>query len=163
MRVRVRIGDIFQVPLSDGRKAFGQYVYDDKQTGGLVWIFDLIIRNEIATDELLSKLQEAGVLLGPVFTGLRAALRTGLWRVIGHLPVKGFSYPGFLMGSYEGDRIIGPWRLWDGEKTIPLGARLPEQYRHLEMLSVWSPADVAERVETGENRDRKMIEKGLEL
>jgi len=160
MPPRVKVGDVFEIPLSDGKKAYGQFVYDDKQMGPLVRVFDLTTHDVIDVDGLMCKLQEAGVLLGPLFTGVYAAIRTGLWRVIGHLPVKGFVYPGFLMVFYEGERVLGPWRLWNGEKEIVLGRRLPDEYKNREMLAVWAPSDVAERIETGENPYRRIIQEG---
>jgi len=151
-RKRARVGDVFEIPLSDGRKAYGQYVFKDKEKmGPLIQVFDLIIEGEIQPEQVLERLRNAGPLFPPVITGVSAAVRTGLWRVIGRLPVQGFVYPKFVAAFY--DEKTGKarrWFLYDGEKYIPLGPELPEEYKQFEYLVVWSPYDVVHRIETGE-------------
>jgi hypothetical protein len=146
-RQGVKVGDVFEIPLSDGRKAYGQYVFLDQKMGPLVQIFDLICEDEIQLDQL----KEAKPLFPPVITGLLAAIRTGLWRVIGHMPVEGFVYPNFVSTFYN-DKTgqAGVWFLWDGKKSKRIGDKLPEKCKQLEFLVVWDPHDVVHRIETGE-------------
>jgi hypothetical protein len=153
-KTKIKAGDIFEIPLSNGQRAFGQYVFFDKKMGPLVQIFDLIRKEDVYIDEL----KHAQLLFPPIITGLMAAINTGLWRVVGHFPVERFVYPGFVSTFYD-DKTgkIGIWYLWDGEKSIRIGRELPEEYKKLEFLCVWDPHDVAHRIETGENPYSKLI------
>jgi len=157
---RTRVGDVLEIPLSNGRKAYGQYVYKDETMGPLVQVFDLITSDDLDPEQILELLKKAHPLFPPVLTGLFAAIRTGLWKAIGHMPIKEFVYPGFVSVYHEQYQTRGPWSLWDGKKRVNLGPRLPEQYKSLEFLVGWDPHDVAHRIETGENPYEKMIREG---
>jgi len=159
-RTRVQVGDIFEIPLSNGRKAYGQYVFKDRKMGPLIRVFALITQGDVGIAELMAKLKDADLLFGPVFTGLFAAVRTDLWKVIGHFPVQEFTYPGFLSVLDEEYKPISHWYLWDGETSRTLGQVLPDEYKHLELLVGWSPHDIAHRIETGENPYEQMIKEG---
>lgn len=146
---RLKIGDIVEIPLSTGHRAFCQYVYRDKM-GPIVRVFDLILeQNEEIT---LERFQGAQLLFPPVITGLLAAVRTGLWKVIGRLPVLDFQYPNFISSLYNSQTgKYGNWYLWNGSEDILIGSELPPAYHHLERLVVWHPLSLAERIETGDN------------
>lgn len=144
---RVKIGDVFVIPLPNGGNAYGQYVFQDKKMGPLVQIFDLITEHKIQVDQL----QETHPLFRPVITGLFAVIRSGLWEIIGTLPVKNFLYPMFISTLENEDTgHAGVWYLWDGEKSLRLGYTVPDEYKDLEFLCVWSPYDISRRIETGE-------------
>ena len=146
-QTQIGIGDIIEMPLSNGRKVFGQYVFMDKKMGPLVQVFDLITEHPIQ----LEQLKDAKALFPPVITGLFAAIRTKLWHVIGHLPVEGFVYPKFVSTFYnEKNGKAGVWFMWDGEKSIRIGDKLSPEYKKLEYLVVWDPHDVVHRIETKE-------------
>lgn len=157
---RVRVGDIFQIPLSDGRMAYGQYVYRDKKHGPIIRIFDVITEDDVDFDTIRDRLVRAQLLFPPVITGVYAAVKTGLWKVIGRLPVDDFEYPKFINVLDENYHPISDWFLITKDKTIRLGKRLPSKYKNLEILAVWSPYDVVHRIETGENPYEKMIKQG---
>jgi hypothetical protein len=146
-RVKLRVGDILGIPLSDGRTAFGQYMHWDKKMGPLVQIFDLVTVHEIQPEQL----ENAEPLFPPIFTGLFAAVRTGFWKVIGHRNIVDFIYPEFVSTFY--DEKTGKarlWFLWDGEHSTRIGYKLPPEYKQLEYLVVWDPHDIVARIETGE-------------
>jgi len=146
-KMKLKIGDIVEVPLSNGRKAYGKYVFWDKKMGPLLQIFDLLI---VDNDINLAELEDAKHLFPPVITGLFAAVKTGLWKVVGNLPVSSFEYPGFISNLYdEKTGMAGTWYLWNGRESIRLGYLLPEKYKKFEYLVVWSPMDVVDRIETG--------------
>jgi hypothetical protein len=154
-RKTVRIGDVFEITLWDGRKAWGQYVFKDKKMGPLVQIFDLITKEEIQVEQL----RNAKPLFPPVITGLFAAIRMGFWKVIGYLPIEEFVYPKFVSTFYNDKTgVARTWYLWDGEKDIYIGDELPEEYKNLEFLCVWDPHDVVHRIETGENPYHDLIQ-----
>ncbi len=155
MRTRTTVGDIFEIPLSDGRKAFGQYVFRDKHQGPLIQVFDLIVKGDVSVEEIIN----SKPLFPPVITGLSAAYRIGLWKKIGYIPIKDFKYPLFistLLGNLN--RKPRQWFLWDGKKYHKLGTKLPKKYQKLEMLVVYSPYDIPKRIETGERRFEKIIQ-----
>jgi len=156
-RKRIKIGDVFEIPLSDGRKAYGQYLFRDGRMGPLIRVFDLFSSEEVRTELLLDRLRSARSLFPPVITGLVAAISTGFWQVIGHMPIGEFTYPGFISAMHEDYEQRGPWYLWNGEKYIQLGRNLPEEYKHLEFLVVWDPHDIPHRMETGQNPYEKLI------
>ncbi len=145
---RPRVGDVVEIPLPSGRKAYAQYVFQDHENGPLIQVFDLVSEHSVQIDAI----RQAKPLFPPVITGLFGAVRTGLWKVVGRLPVDDFAYPRFLWPLYDDkvDKVVA-WNLWDGQKRIPIGRKLPRQYRELEQLVVWAPEDVAERIESGEN------------
>jgi len=143
----IKIGDIFKIPLSNRRKAYGQFVYKDQQMGPLILVFNLITERQI---DDIQKLINVKPLFPPVITGVNAMTRTGNWKVIGKLPVENFTYPNFIRNLYdEKTGKAGIWLLWDGEKNIRIGRKLSDKQKKLEYLVVWSPQDVVYRIETG--------------
>ena len=161
MPSKLKVGDVFEISLSDGTKAYGQFLGKHPMMGELVWIFDLTTHDEVDPDVLMSKLEGAAIRLGPVFTVLSPTVRDGTWRVIGRLPVKeDFAFPCFLSVVSISGETLTPWKLWDGERDIVLGRKLPAEYKGLEMLVIWSPLSLVQRIETGENRYKDIIEKG---
>ena len=158
---RIRVGDVFAIPLSDDRRAYGRYVFKDKKMGPLIQVFDLITDGEVDSDQLISQLSDAQPLFPPVITGLFAAIRGGFWKVIGHMPVREFVYPKFVSTMHDEEyRVTSSWYLWDGDKSVQLGRELPEEYQHLEFLVVWDPHDIPHRIQTGENPYDRLKQKG---
>jgi hypothetical protein len=156
-RKGIKIGGIVEIPLSDGRKAYGQYVYKDQKMGPLIQVFDTVVQEELETEQLKDKLRRAKPLFPPIITGLFAAVRTGFWKVVAQMPVDRFVYPGFISAMHENYIQSGPWYLWNSDGWVQLGHELPKKYRHLEFLAVWEPHDVSHRIETGENPYDKLI------
>lgn len=94
MASRLTIGDIFEIPLTSGRVGFAQYVHKDNQMGFLFQVFDHFADN---TGQLsIESVVESLPLFPPIFTGIQAGIKLGLWKVIGNCPVRNFSYPGFI-------------------------------------------------------------------
>jgi hypothetical protein len=145
---RLRVGSVFSIALSDNRVAYGWFVRDDSRKGPMIQIFDLILESGEEVD--LSRLADAGFMFPPIVTGLKAAIRTGLWKMVGHIPVKGFVPPKFIACYWdEKTGIAYRWFLWDGDKHVNLGDKLPDKYRKLELDIVWDPHAVAERILNG--------------
>lgn len=98
----------------------------------------------------LDLILNSGALFPPIITGLFAAVRTGFWKKIGSKKVESVHYPGFISTLYDQiTREAAIWYYWDGEKSIQLGPKLPEEYITKEYLMVWDPHDVIHRIETG--------------
>lgn len=93
----------------------------------------------------------APYMFGPVITGLLAAVRTGMWRVVGHIPIRDWVYVPFVSATWDTRTgLANRWYLWNGEEYQELGSRLPDHLKSLEFLVVWDPHDIVERIETGE-------------
>ena len=145
---RVKIGDVIEIPLPDGRKAYGQYVFRDEKAGPLIQVFDLIVKDKAS----LAQIRYAKPLFPPIVTGLDAAIRAGLWRIVGNMAVENFVYPKFIDPLYDSKADkVRTWYLWDGKKYHNLGRQLPNEYKHLEQLVGWDPNNIAKRIITGEN------------
>ena len=143
--VRLKVGNVLEIPLSDGRRAFGQYVHRDKM-GPLLQVFDLITVRDIQLDQL----QNVRPLFPPIYTGIFAAVRVDYWRIIGYIDVEDFVHPKFISTFYDQKTgKAGIWFLWDGEKSTRIGHELPLEYKSFEYLIVWDPHDVVQRIETG--------------
>jgi hypothetical protein len=143
----IKIGDVFVIPISGNRKAYGQYVCKSK-SGPMIKVFNIITGEKEAS---LDELGIAGSLFPPVITGLNAAIRMGLWQKKGKLPVGDYSETQFI-SSWWDDKTgeVYHWSLWDGKQYIRLGKDLPEKYKELEYDVVWSPYDIVWRIENNE-------------
>jgi hypothetical protein len=144
----VRVGDVIEIPLSTGYKAFAHFVHRGKM-GLMIRVYDFFTKEDID----IQVLRDVPQLFPPVITGLTAALRIGLWKKIGKIPVCEFVHPKFvstLFGLKEGKTVATTWYLYDGEKDYRIGPVLPDEFKQLEFLVVWSPYDVVSRIETGE-------------
>ncbi|MCL4517012.1 MAG: immunity 26/phosphotriesterase HocA family protein [Firmicutes bacterium] len=155
-RTNLKVGDVFVIPLPDGRKAYGQFVFwDDRKPYGLgflVQIFDLITEVEVPVEQLRS----TRPLFPPVFVGLRASIRSGRWRVVGRLPVEGFVFPKFRWTNGGKPGIYHDWKIWDGEQVVFVGD-LPPEYRSLELFCVWGDELLEDRIATGVNPFDKVM------
>lgn len=143
----VKVGDLFKITLSDNRKAVGHYVYWDDKNGPFIQIFNYLAnKEELKIENAVKK----PYMFPPIITGLKAAVRNGLWSVIGKMPVTDFIYPKFI-SSHWNDKTgeVKNWFLYDGIKFNSIGPFLSEEYKRLEYLVVWSPFDVIYRIETG--------------
>ena len=87
MKKKPKIGDVIEIPLPDGRKAYGQYIFWGEKMGPLLQIFDLISKDNLE----LADINDAKPLFPPIITGLFAAIRTGMWRVIGNHPISNWT------------------------------------------------------------------------
>ncbi len=146
MTRKPKVGDIFEIPLSNGRKAYGQFLNFSKM-GPIIQVFDLISESDIPVEEIAA----SKPLFPPVITGLFAAIRDKMWRVIENRSIVNFTQPKFVTALY--DEQTGKakrWSIWDGEKFTRIGHELPLEYKRLEYLVVWNPIDVVDRIETGE-------------
>lgn len=144
----VKVGDLFKITLSNGRCAIGHYVFRDKNNGPFIQVFNYIADKE---DLNLEKAIQSEYMFPPVITGLGAAIKAGLWQIVGKKKVDNFVYPKFI-STFWNDKTgeITNWFLYDGSSYERLGSILPVEYKNLEYLVVWSPYDIIDRIETGE-------------
>jgi hypothetical protein len=145
MTRKPKVGDLFEIPLSDGRNAYGQYLHYSKM-GPIIQVFDLITDREVTVEQIVS----SKPLFPPVITGLYAAVKEGYWKITGYQPISNFIHPKFVSTLYDQQTGMARiWFLWDGERDIRIGPELRPEYKSLEFLVVWNPQDVVNRIETG--------------
>lgn len=150
----VKIGDIFEIPLGNGKKSFGQFMLMDT-FGPIIKVFDLTVSEGevINIDEILKS-----DVLFYTYTGLYAAIRNKMWKIIGHLSIDDFVFPGFLSTLNNPEtNMATTWYLWNGANNIRLGDKVPEELKNKEFLAVYSPGDVAKRIENGKKPFEELI------
>jgi len=102
------VGDILQIPLSNGKIAYGRYVYWDGRKpsgmGSLVEIYDFFSAEPVESG-LIDTLSSKPLLFPPVFVGLGAAIKSGRWSIVGHIPVFDFTFPEFRSTFGTGPEI----------------------------------------------------------
>lgn len=151
----IKIGDIFEIPLTDYKKAYGQYMVMDKY-GPIIKIFNYI--NKVENNDNIEDITETGQLFPPIYTGLYAAIRTKLWKIIGHKEIKNFEFPGFITTlTHPETNEATIWFLWNGRETVRLGKKVQKEYQGLEFLAVYSPNDIPKRIETGKKPFEELI------
>lgn len=145
--MRLKIGDVFCIPLKNDECAIGQYIFLDKTQGTLISISrKLLNREEIEID----RVDFYNKMFPPVFTNLHAIIRSEKWQVIGRKAVANFTYPKFISCYFN--EITGEayrWFLWDGYKYLNIGSKLEEQYKQLEFLIIWNDQSIAHRIISG--------------
>lgn len=157
MKPRVKLGDIFEIPLSNRKKTYGQYIFMDKQYGPIVKIFDCIIDQDQIMD--CEKVVQSKLLFPPIIMGIFATIREGVWKVVANIKVANFQYPKFLRAMWDpGSGKASKWFIWDGTNSVELGDRVANKYRDLEYLGVYPPDLVVNRIEKGTNFFKHMID-----
>ena len=135
--------------MDDGRKAFGQYVYQDKRYGPIIRIFDFIVSSKEKVDS--NKLDKSNLRFPPIFmVGLYPVFRTGRWKVLGKSTLEDFTYPGFLTTAIDyKEKNHGFWFLIDEKSSTNLGRTLPKKYKKMEFLALYPPEVIEDRIKTG--------------
>jgi Immunity protein 26 len=147
----IKIGDVFEIPLSNGRVYYGQYV--DNNKGPIVRIFDYFTDKGEKPD--LENIDTSKLLFPPVHVGIKDPIRAKMWNVVGRLPLDNYQFAGYLSNytevptSPEEGVRVKKWFFWNGEKSIDLGERLPDEYQRYEGGGVYSAGLIVERIETG--------------
>lgn len=144
---RIKVGGCYEIPLSDGRYAYCQYLAWNDQLGCLIRVFGKITNEPIRSVENLCG---AGEMFPPVFVGLRTSVRSGRWKFVGRLPIGEFRFPLFRATSATKPGEYDNWWLWDGKEQRFIG-RLPEELRSLEIELVWGDELLEDRIAYGKN------------
>ena len=152
-KANVQIGEVYEIPLVDGRHAYCQYVLYNRELGYMVRVFSLLAAQPIGT---LETLRGSPLMFPPVFVALKAIVRADRWKRVGTLPVEDFSFPKFrfTMGTKPG--VYHDWSIWDGANTRKIGD-LPESQRTLQLKCISGCETIEERIATGSYRGDKMF------
>lgn len=147
-RAWIKIGDIFEIPLKNKKKAFGQYVFSDRNTGPIIQIFDYIISTNQTPD--IIGIVNSKLRFPPVYTGIGGIIKLGRWKVISHQDVTNYHFNGFLTVRWNmNTKVVTKWLFYDGNKDVDLGLNLPEKFRDLEWCAILSYDHIEKRIETG--------------
>jgi hypothetical protein len=152
---RLKIGDIFEIPLSNNKKAYGQYIYLDF-FGPLIRVFNLIVDVNKQVD--IDVITSCKLLFPPVYTGVKAAIKNGMWSVIGNKEIHEFVFPGFVRTFQDlntGDATI--WFLWDGKNNVRIGKKLSDDMKKFEFLAIYSPDLIEKRIISKEKPYQDLI------
>ena len=153
-RKRVGVGDVIQIPLSDGRYGYVHCVLLDQTRGYLVEVLDC----RTTAPAGIEQLGDMHTSLPPFFVFIQEPVDLGRWQVIGHQPVKDYAYPRFLMPSVSSTGHVGMWRMWDGERETRLGpGPLPQQCRNWPFLSILFPEALEIVIQTGRDEYAERI------
>jgi len=140
-------GDVIEIPLPDGRSAAGQYLGDEPNLGPLLQVYDRIAVGPLQVADL----EAARPLFPPVAVDLSGAVTRGEWRLAGSLPLGEVERPKFVSARYSDKTgVVFAWFLWEASVGTALGPVLPQAQRGLEYRVLWSPADIVERIQTGQ-------------
>lgn len=152
--VHIKIGDVFELPLPDGRFAYAQYIHRDKPGevgfGILVRVLDRLSDAPLTVPEL----RDARSLFPPVYVGLVALVRLGRWKRIGRMPIPTEPLPRFRWrtGPDTGPGEYANWYVIDLESaTRTFVCRLTPELHRLEFQCAWGSEVLAERIATGQN------------
>jgi hypothetical protein len=126
MPLRVKIGDIIEIPTSKGL-AYAQYTHKHHQWGALIRVLDGIYKTRPSNFAELVKKQHRFVTFFP----LGAAVNRKIFEVVGHaeVPEEAAKFPLFRAGNADKNWKVAVWWLWDGEKSWPVGQLTPEEYK----------------------------------
>lgn len=152
-QVKLKTGDILQLPLSDGTYAVAQIVLLDFTKGAPMNPLIRVVKGRYHLDEKidLDKVDLTDQLFPPILTGVGGAVKAGFWQKIGHRPVENFKYPAFISTIWSQDTgEAGTWYLRDESGTYTLGEELQKELKNLEFDIILDPHDVNTRIETGE-------------
>ena len=143
---RPKIGDIIEIPTAKGL-AYAQFTHQHSQFGGLIRVFDTLY--EERPDDFSSLVK--GDVRFSTFFPLHAAVRRGIYSVVGHEEVASSNKPFPIFRNGVADlktKKVAVWWFWDGEKEWRVGEITPGQ-RKMPLLGVWNDTMLVCRIEEG--------------
>lgn len=155
-KLLINIGDIFEIPLPDGRNAYGQYVYADEKRGPIIQIYNYFTKKDEPFE--INTLLQSKLLFRPVFVGINPPIRTKRWKIVGNIPVTNFKYPGFIstLTNFKTGEASS-WFLWDGKQSVHLGRHLDDKYKELEYSAIYPAEFIEERIMDGKKPNEELI------
>ena len=105
-----------------------------------------------ATPSIPEGLFETPEPFPPMFTSVLAGKMSCGWKRLGNRPVE-IELPSFRISRSAFGRpgVYDDWEIWSPSKGFTFVGRLSEGQRSLELLTIWSPAIVVERLISGVN------------
>lgn len=150
-KARVRVGDVYAVPLGDGRYGYVQYIKQSDRRGPLLKVFNMVTKDRIQHAESLSEVDD---MFGPIMGNIWSSVKMGTWEYLGKLAVPNIPWPQMVNGHLDPiKKCVHTWFLITEHEDIRLGSRLPAEYRALEFALIWTADSIADRIRTGEIQD----------
>jgi hypothetical protein len=146
--MRAKIGDIVEIQTGVGI-AYALHSHrhtDSPKFGSLIRVFDSLYE---VRPQNLDHLAQTEVMFSTFFP-LQAALKNGLVKVVGNVPVPDSlaALPIFRNGvPHPKTKKVDVWWLWDGTKEWRVGTLTPEE-RKYPLLGIWNYPLLVERIET---------------
>jgi hypothetical protein len=141
-----RIGDVMEIRTTKGF-AYAQYTHKHRMLGALLRVFGSL--HDSGASDLVQVVSEAPAFF--CFFPLTAAIGMGIVKVVGNVPLSPEAqvFPLFRTGIPDrSTKKVDVWRLWDGERSWPVG-RLTAEQRKLSMCEGWNDTLLIERLESG--------------
>jgi len=161
MTNKIQIGDIIEMPLPNGSKAYAQFVKKDKW-GDVVIIYDLFTAkgDTVSVNDVIKR----NVLIGPVITRIKVGIDNSQfnWKVLAKSDIPKFESINFIWkeGGYGAKNIKTKWYLYNGIENKMIGERLPQEYKSFEYLVSYSPGALVDRIIGNDYLERELIKNG---
>lgn len=150
-RVRLKIGDVLQVPLEEGKAGYVQYVADDTSMLDSYVIRVFWGEHDPAKPPEVSEIVSGEVAFhAHVF--LKLCIKYGFWKKVGNAPAPSkidVLFRGCWDDGNPDVKVSRRWYVWRiNEPFQEIGALIPK-YEGAEIGSVLPPQSIVERMLTG--------------
>lgn len=122
--VRLKVGDIICIPLTDGRYAYGQYTGTHENYPNSIGLHMAIFKEIYTIPIAITDINMSELLYPLLFVQIKGGLKYAGWRIIGRLPVPNYELPeyrdtnafmngargkldGWSIRSIHGSRYVG--------------------------------------------------------
>jgi hypothetical protein len=143
-RIRLKIGDIFQILSREGI-CYGQLLYRNKEWGKIVGVFRDFYDKEPKDFQAVVDRKPDFISIFPI----GRAVRQGMFSIVGNTPVAECNKQSTLFRSSNnpglGDET--DWWFWDGENSYRIGRPLTEEEKKYPKRGMISAPLLIERVE----------------
>jgi hypothetical protein len=143
---RAHIGDIIEIPTSDGL-AYAQYTHQHATRGGLIRVFEpLFSERPKDFSSLITK-----PIRFSTFFPVRAAINRGVFKIVAHEQIAPHNqaFPVFRGGSIDPQtKKVHMWWFWDGERSWKVG-KITSEHRKLPIEEVWTAPLLIDRIQSG--------------
>lgn len=151
MSIRTKIGDVFEVPLQDGKKGYFQYFANDPSQLNSSVIRAFAARYDVSENVQLEQIVNNQVDFH-AHVVLRWGIELGLWKKIGNSKTLGTIVPLFRDTEDYGKKVAisSEWYVWHiGEKFQDVG-KLEGENRKADIGVIIAPHNIVDRMQTGE-------------
>jgi hypothetical protein len=152
VRVRVKRGDVFEVPVIDGEVSYFQYVADDSTQLNSEVIRVFRKRYESHNPPDLADLITSEVQFH-AHTMLKVGLKFGFWKKHGNAAAPEEPDVLFRISEDFGNpavKVSSRWHVWQTNRPLKYVGALTPEFQNSEIGVVKPPEEIVERMRTGE-------------
>lgn len=149
---RPKVGDYYAIPLPGGRFGYAYFLQTHPDSGDLVEILCLLTDEPVTS---IATLRGAKPIFGPMLTSVKVCTSVGGWKRVGHFVRPEEFIPPMFRNSFTAflkfqSGVYHDWHLREYGNDVPVFVgELTEDQRRLQFEVSVSPAQIAERIETG--------------